>query len=114
MPDAGVVAPDEHKRKRDATEPPGEEGGAPPKRVADSLRENGYRSQLIAADPLLPPTVAAAALSHNHFEGAPPADAPRTSCRARASDIVFIPPRWRHAVASAGEEVAAVSFFYGR
>ena len=49
MPDAGVVAPDEHKRKRDATEPPGEEGGAPPKRVADSLRENGYRSQLIAA-----------------------------------------------------------------
>ena len=30
MPDAGVVAPDEHKRKRDATEPPGEEGGAPP------------------------------------------------------------------------------------
>ena len=68
-----------------------------------------------AAAPLLPSTPSDASLSHNHFlESAPPADVPRTTCRARADDIVFIPPSWRHSVASVGEEVVAVSFFYGR
>ena len=68
-----------------------------------------------AAAPLLPSTPSDASLSHATFSRAkhlPTCRARRA--RARAGDIVFIPPSWRHSVASVGEEVVAVSFFYGR